>query len=615
MIRRVRLHQWRSYEALDLALGPGTTFVVAPNGVGKTSLALGLAWAVFGDQAGIDARSCIRAGADGAEVEVELVLEDDREVVISRQIGHRGRPKVKGRLDSAEIDEATLIQLLEHSFGVDLGTAARLSLMLGGGNLASHKALDLKSHLHTAFGVAGLLASADLAVTVAKEAEKHRASVRASNQVRLADRGMLEAEALALQAQLSEHDAHREELQVQVRKADDARRRAEQILAYREHRQRFESEFGNLVEHARTILGGDYPDGGGYASWPDRIRSGREQAEREARESGEAYAEAKGAMAAAREALALLGGDAAWCPTCLRAIGSEELAAAMAQHESRLAAATDGAAHQMQIQGQHRSRSVALADLLSRLDSLHAPEPPPHVVEVADPNEIQATYASALETLEQYNQEIGQLRSRLQHLRSKVTADDQLAQTERELYMAYRREAITAAAAQAFRQTVAQITEELIEPIATEVKWRWKQLFSNDGLTLRPDGTIVRIQGGHELGWDTLSDGERIWARIVTHLLVLASSTRLPFAWFDEPLEHLDPELRHSVAATLASATKGGRPMQLLVTTYENGLARQLAEDTATASLVNIRSSGERDQPQRTPGDGVEPAGPMRRAS
>jgi recombinational DNA repair ATPase RecF len=48
MILRLRLRNWRSYEDLDLELGPGTTFVVAPNGVGKTSLVYGLAWGVFG---------------------------------------------------------------------------------------------------------------------------------------------------------------------------------------------------------------------------------------------------------------------------------------------------------------------------------------------------------------------------------------------------------------------------------------------------------------------------------------------------------------------------------------------------------------------------------------
>ena len=56
MIHSLRLRNWRTYENLDLSIGPGTTFVVAPNGVGKTSLVYGLAWAVFGGDSGIDPR-------------------------------------------------------------------------------------------------------------------------------------------------------------------------------------------------------------------------------------------------------------------------------------------------------------------------------------------------------------------------------------------------------------------------------------------------------------------------------------------------------------------------------------------------------------------------------
>jgi DNA repair exonuclease SbcCD ATPase subunit len=207
-----------------------------------------------------------------------------------------------------------------------------------------------------------------------------------------------------------------------------------------------------------------------------------------------------------------------------------------------------------------------------------------------------------MEALEAHNQTIGGLQSQLRQLTAQLAEDDRVAESDRALYRAYRREAITSAAAVAFRRAATELTESLIEPVATEITWRWKRLFPNGGLTLRSDGTIAREEHGEELGWSTLSDGERIWARIITHLLVIASSTRLPFVWFDEPLEHLDPQLRHAVAATLATATasEGGSPRQLLVTTYEHAIARQLTDDTTNAALINVRS-GRHNAPQVDP--------------
>lgn len=609
MIRHVRLLQWRSYEALDLDFDAGTTFIVAPNGVGKTSLVLGLAWGVFGDNADFDARGCIRAGADTAEVEVTLLLPGDEELVITRRIGRRGRPTVAARLDGNAIDETSLADVLAEAFAVDLHVAARLSMMLGGGQLASHKPLDLKSHLYTAFGVADLLWAAEQAEKAAKEAEKQRAAVRAVDQGRLADRAGVEAQIAQLRARVEEHSERRIKLQAEVRAADHDRTLAGRSDTYDEQRLRYERARDELAAIARALMGRIVED----TELEQALRAARQEAELAAEREAEAYAEARGSIAAANEALRALTSDAAHCPTCLRPLDAEELSAAQREHEHRVQAATDASQRHAGEQAVHRERVAAIADVLTRLDTLRPPTPPERAVDAA---EAAGRQEAALRALEAHDREAGGLEAQLLHIASQLAADDRLAESEQALYLAYRREAITAAAARAFRQAVVNVTQTLIEPVATEVTWRWKQLFNEGGLTLRSDGSIVREQAGEELGWSTLSDGERIWARIVTHLLVIASSTRLPFVWLDEPLEHLDPQLRHAVAATLASATEGGNPRQLLVTTYEHALARQLADDTPDAALINVRAAQREAGPRGEPTTVDEPASePTRRAS
>ena len=58
----------------------------------------------------------------------------------------------------------------------------------------------------------------------------------------------------------------------------------------------------------------------------------------------------------------------------------------------------------------------------------------------------------------------------------------------------------------------------------------------------------------------------------------------------DEPLEHLDPTNRRAVAATLVSAVELGELEQILVTTYEEPLARRLAARTG-ADLKYVASN------------------------
>jgi ABC-type polar amino acid transport system ATPase subunit len=71
-------------------------------------------------------------------------------------------------------------------------------------------------------------------------------------------------------------------------------------------------------------------------------------------------------------------------------------------------------------------------------------------------------------------------------------------------------------------------------------------------------------------------------------------ATDADFCWFDEPLEHLDPDVRRRVANLLARVTTTGGPLrQIVVTTYEEPLARQLeARDPLNVRLIDVRQAG-----------------------
>ena len=591
MIRRLHLRNWRSYEDLELSIEPGTTFVVAPNGVGKTSLVCGIAWAVFGQQSGINPKTSIRAGAGSAEVQAQLDLRDGRQLIIDRTVKRRGAPTATYTIDGVSSTEAAALSQLEQALGVDLAVAGRLSTMLGGAHLAAHDALELESHLHQAFGVSHLLQTAETAESVAKRAERARTELRSTTRRRLDSRAAVESEIAETEAELARLTARGEELEQLRRVAAEQHALVERYLAVTGDLERYVRHRAELISKAENLVGRPV-EADDEDSVTSDLRTELARANRAVSDATESAVTARSAISTASGAIDLLGRDGAICPTCMRELPADQRRSALDAHSAQMSAAQGELGRLEKVRETEQTQALAVAGLLARVEAL---EPPPRTAEnpsIPSRAEAEASYQQALAALDAHNQELGAARSKLQSLQAQISSDDETRREEQELRMAYRREAAALAGAQALREAADRVIGLHIEPIAREVKGRWKHLFTNNGLTFKADGSITRVRDGEELEWDTLSGGERTWARIITHLLVMATTTSLPFAWFDEPLEHLDPQYRHAVAATLATATRGGSPRQLLVTTYEHAIAQQLAESTDDARIIAIRESG-----------------------
>jgi DNA repair exonuclease SbcCD ATPase subunit len=139
------------------------------------------------------------------------------------------------------------------------------------------------------------------------------------------------------------------------------------------------------------------------------------------------------------------------------------------------------------------------------------------------------------------------------------------------------------------RATADAVLAERIDPLAAEISHRWKRIFGERGsLQLRPDGRLVLVRGIDEIPFTQFSSGEKVVALLATRLLVLGASTKASFLWLDEPLEHLDPKNRRITASLMSAA--GAHVRQILVTTYEEALARRLAS-AASAHLRYIRTA------------------------
>lgn len=582
MIERLKLRRWRAFDSIDLGFERGTTFLVAPNGVGKTSLLLGMAWAIFGEQARVDARECIRAGANSAEAEVALVLVDGRRVFIRRTIAQKGKPTTDHELDGQPLTEETLLALLHETFGAEPGVAAQLSMMVGGGHVASERALDLEDHLYQAFGVTQLRAAAEQAAAIARAAVKQRETLRSVAKQGLADRTSQEMELARLEQAVQDAQQAREALASALESANQARDNAAAWHRYEAQRSRRQEALAELMSTALDLnLDGDAD---GLAAAVDAATSGLRG---ELTEITEHITDARARALAAQSAIAMLDTEEPSCPTCLRPFHGGELDQALLEQRNDADAA-------VQDEARWRQAAARLEERLARLDKFRqvlsqVPAEPSQPVDPPFDGDPAAAVSAALAALQDHDTQTGRTAHERDVIARALMDDDDQQRAEQAQQLAYRREAVTRAAATALADAADQLTRGYIEPLSEQIKWKWKALFGEEGLQLKPNGTIVRVVGDRELPWNSLSGGERIWARLVTHLLVLATSTRLPFAWFDEPLEHLDPRARRAVAAALATATRTGGPQQLIVTTYEHVIARQLAADVPEATIRYVR--------------------------
>lgn len=590
MIRRLYLTQWRSYDHLDIALEPGTTFVVAPNGVGKSSLVMAMAWGVYGDYSAIDARECIRGNATEASVGVELELPSGRHVTIERTVRLKGKGRFTASVDGESLAADALSQLYEDEFSVAPAVAARLALMAGRGDPAAPSTLNLEDHLYRAFGVDNLVVNAQTARQAATRAARVRKETRASDRQRLADREQTGIELASAENDAAAARRSAAEAKAALNECANELETARRLAAHEAEVKHREALVQDLLAAVRATLDEDAETG---LDSPERVqeRIVGQLAELEVQDArtSEDERSSQVAKAAAELALNLLATPTPTCPTCLRPLDGHELEHAIAQQRALRDEAEDELRSISVRLSTTRERMARLRELVDQLERLAPPQPPTIAGAPRQVDELEDQHARLLEQLEQANQHLGDAEARMARLQKSLDDDDHAAQQNEVLVQAFRDEALAEAAATAIEAARDRAVEALIEPIAHEVRSRWKRLFDDDGLVLKPDGSMIRLIAGRELSWASLSGGEQAWARIIAHLLIVGSSTTLPFVWFDEPLEHLDPRLRATAAATLAGATQHGGPRQLIVTTYEDALAEQLAAGRRDAHLVRVR--------------------------
>lgn len=586
MIRRLQLRNWRAYENLDLELGPGATFVVAANGIGKTSLIMGAGWGLFGGAARVDAAHEIRGDADSATVAIDLRLPSGTDSEISRTVDRKGKVALEAKLSDRTItSQDELDALLIEEFGADPHVLAQLTIMIHGGAVETFQGeFDLQDHLAAVFGVTPLFDAARNAKAIAGGAASALRKVKTVQRTEKRGRDELLAELESIVQKLGETNGERETKLAAIENTAEIIKLGEEWARYKTGMAERNGQLEDLAREAAAILSS--------AATGATVVEALTQLEHELAASV-AAAEQKAAVARGksdliRSAISDLDGADAVCPTCLRPLSEHDAKQAEAEHTKHLKDLDSQIEAAEKRAEQERGVLSSARELLERARSLPTPLEPETEIGETDADAARTRLEGQKEDLQEVDKALALLSTQGAQLQNALETADEEEERIRELARLYRKEGIALATHEALLATGNAITERYIEPLAKEIESRWKSMFGTGGLNLSSEGHITRRLGGRTLEFGSLSGGEKVWALLLTRLLILGASTRAPFIWLDEPLEHLDPKLRKVVAGTLAKASSGTGLRQVIVTTYEAELARQLMEDVPSASLLYV---------------------------
>lgn len=595
MIRRVWLKSWKAFEELDLRLPSGTVFIVADNGIGKTSIVQAICFSIFGGehligsgQAASTLDQAVRGpvgttAVAGCELDIAGNL-----IWIQRSVTRterRPEASVEIKIDGVSASESQLTQLLVQHTGADLIQLSTLSVVPEGSVFIKGDAgLDVAAMLSATFRVDQLL---DVAAKIdrdasklGKDADRDRKQLRdVPAKVANLTTGALEEEHQDLQSQVA-----------------TLRARQEERIAYGASLSRWEAYDAQLreieLEQARTrsgclelttkaisdlqeILPLEAPSPEASAEGAASVLIQRLQEYRSELADRRSRCEGKiEGIDAAVEAIST--GDGI-CPTCLRPLDEAEAADALERHASERAENTEA----ISVLRSHEIRisewSLRIEQALREINTIEvrAPEGERPILPGNDVEDAPEAISRRIAELDEQRVRV------LAELRSIQSADEvrrENVDLSDRLFDQYRRAERGQALADTMRRVAQTITSERIAPLAREFEKRWGEIWASDSVQMTESGELVLKSAERDVPYAQFSGGQRTVAQVLLRLLAVTMVTRCPFLVLDEPLEHLDPRTRRIIASLLVRATSPDSSLdQVVVTTYEESVTRRLS--------------------------------------
>ena len=580
MITYLELRNWRAFDKVALHLDPGTSFIVAENGIGKTSILRGAAWAIFGPDH-IDPAPELRVNRGATEaVGIVALATPSGELEIERvhRVGRGAKPSVAVTLAGHKIASDELPHTLARVLGAHPSVAAQLGFVHQHA-LVSDRALfsGVKGFLRHLTGVSRLDASRSALLKTQKALDRRAAGLTKQAKARGTEIHTLEANRDQASAELDQAEADLVKAQERDNTTRATATLSEQWQTYRDALRRYDAARAQLHDEIA-----------GFCA-PDQLAQTLAELESESRDLSHLVAQTQATADLHRQLAAQLAGEPT-CPVCRQSVDDEQALRATSHHRDAVDTATRTSQRLAADLETTRTRIERIAYLSGQLDELIEPiapeNPEPARSEMRDIEASEAALAAAQSHVDGCHANLAAVNRALAAARSDTSDYDELVHTRR-------LEAVAAATVHVLDRSIKHHVTTRIDPLSDALTNGWGQFFTaEESLVLTDEGEIcMRLHDGTTLAYPQLSGGQQALAILTLRLALIASATTLRTAWLDEPLEHLDPINRRRAANLLAQVSRDPITPQIVATTYEEEIARRLAARHDHIHLHYVRSN------------------------
>ncbi len=580
MIDRLELTAWKAFDDLTLGLERGTTFIVARNGVGKTSIMQGAAFALFGEQGlGFPPEHAVRrTSRDVARVAVTLTLPSGAELSIARtapaELGRGRRPTFEANVGTRELSESDLRSLVGDELRVDPATLHRLAFVPEGAvTREAEEPFNPVGHINRMF-------SADrLSLGAERLGELERRFTRSGDSYRAAERRLTDERIAELERDLADRQ-HDCDVLAAEREAVPGRLAAQRALvesanawsAYRARRSAESDRLRSVTERVVRELGVTVEVG----SLVDSLGVQLGVAEGSLEDARARGAEARARLKLVDEGFERLREAGTKCPVCRRPLESHDRDTAEAEYAveaGRLRELIESVDDELNERREAMDRLLALvAEATPNVISPPGSPEPEHDLAL-----LEAQAEAVAEDLRRLDEAVGVAGAERDRARQSLSASRESSELWDQALGAYRRADLAAIAATTMTALADRIFKERAEPLGKELAAKYEQLLGKDGLVM-DGGSLALRSSESSVDFKHWSGGERAFAVVLLRILTLRMTTQARFLWLDEPLEHVDPRNRRVLAGMLSEVTARGEMDQILVTTYEERVTRRLAD-------------------------------------